>query len=110
MDEAEISGQKLAKVINDAGREIGLTLCYDRRSAGHWRRGHQPRPPVPDLAAEAFSRMLGRRIAVAETGFAGDGAGPAESAAAAGRNLVEELVGLREFADHPGRRTPVPPV
>src|SRR5262245_53948312 len=107
MSEAEVTGQKLAKVINEAGGEVGLTLRYDRRSVDHWRRGHQPRSPVPQLAAEAFSRLLGRQVTVPETGLTGEDHGTSGSGTA---TPAEELVRLREFADNGGRRTAVPPV
>ncbi|MGP4014367.1 tetratricopeptide repeat protein [Saccharopolyspora sp. 5N708] len=35
----------------------------------HWLSGVRPRPPVPELVAEALSRRLGRPVSVAETGL-----------------------------------------
>lgn len=107
MTEAEISGQKLANAINEAGGEIGLALRYDRRSVDHWRRGHRPRPPVPDLAAEALSRLLGRRVTVAETGLTGGDRSPGFTAVG---NPAEELTCLHEAADRGNGSSPLPPV
>lgn len=57
------SGQDLARAVNLLGAESGLRLRYDRTSVAHWLSGTRPRPPVPDLIAEAFTRRLGRTIA-----------------------------------------------
>ncbi|MFK0247776.1 tol-pal system YbgF family protein [Amycolatopsis azurea] len=63
------TGQTLAKNTNRLGAEAGLRLRYDRTSVAHWLSGMRPRPPVPELVAEAFSRHLGRRITAKATGL-----------------------------------------
>jgi hypothetical protein len=67
LDEAGWTGDALARAINAIGAEAGLLLHYQRASVTHWLSGMHPRPPVPELAAEAFTRRLGRRITVRET-------------------------------------------
>jgi tetratricopeptide (TPR) repeat protein len=69
LDETGWSGQKLAQVINQLGTEAGLTLTYQRASVTQWLSGIRPRPPVPELMVEAFSRQLGRPVTMAETGL-----------------------------------------
>lgn len=66
--EAGWSGQQLAQMVNALGAEAGLTLRYDRTSVAHWLAGSTPRPPVPELIAEAFSRQLNRSIGTAVHG------------------------------------------
>jgi tetratricopeptide (TPR) repeat protein len=70
--EAGWSGQSLADAVNTAGAEAGLPLHYGRASVTHWVSGMRPRPPVPELIAEALSRRLRRRVSTGEIGFAGD--------------------------------------
>jgi tetratricopeptide (TPR) repeat protein len=68
--EANWTGDALARTINALGAEAGIPLRYQRFSVSHWLSGVRPRPPVPDLVAEAFSRRLGRVIPVSATGLA----------------------------------------
>ncbi|MEU8548129.1 hypothetical protein AB0C81_14220 [Streptomyces roseoverticillatus] len=68
--EAGWSGARLAREINALAREQHRSLNYDRSTVSHWLAGTRPRPPAPQLAAEAFSRRLGRRVGVADTGLA----------------------------------------
>ncbi|WP_158895703.1 tetratricopeptide repeat protein [Amycolatopsis anabasis] len=75
LTEAGWTGQALASAINALGAETGLRLQYQRASVTQWLSGTHPRPPVPELVAEAFSRKLGRPITVAATGL-----GPSEQA------------------------------
>ncbi|AGM07231.1 hypothetical protein [Amycolatopsis keratiniphila] len=63
------TGQKLADHTNRLGAEAGLRLRYDRTGVAHWLSGTRPRPPVPELVAEAFTRRLGRRVTAAATGL-----------------------------------------
>ncbi|MYV51944.1 hypothetical protein [Streptomyces sp. SID3212] len=60
------TGEELARAVNRLGAESGLTLRYQRASVSQWAAGIRPRPPAPELLAEAFSRRLGRRITVAD--------------------------------------------
>ncbi|MDH2390602.1 hypothetical protein QCN29_17750 [Streptomyces sp. HNM0663] len=55
--------------MNALGAEMGLPLHYQRPSVAQWLVGTQPRPPVPHLIAEAFSRRLGRVVTIEEAGF-----------------------------------------
>ncbi len=70
------TGQELAAAVNAAGAEAGTALRYDRTSVSHWLCGMRPRPPVPDLVAEALSRRLGRLQTATDIGL-----GPADRAA-----------------------------
>jgi tetratricopeptide (TPR) repeat protein len=67
--EAGWTGRELAQAVNALGGEAGLALHYDRTSVAHWLSGARPRPPVPDLICEAFSRRLGRRLSQADIGL-----------------------------------------
>ncbi|MFC3995066.1 tol-pal system YbgF family protein [Nocardiopsis sediminis] len=67
--EAGLSGEELARKVNAAGREMGVSLRYSRASVSQWRSGTRPRPPVPGLIAEVLSRSLGRSITAADAGF-----------------------------------------
>ncbi|MFD0890311.1 hypothetical protein ACFQ08_37705, partial [Streptosporangium algeriense] len=68
--EAGWSGQQLADAVNAAGLEAGVSARYDRTAVAHWLTGTRPRPPVPDLIAEALTRRLNRRITPADAGLA----------------------------------------
>ncbi len=67
--EADWSGQDLARAVNAAGLEAGVALRYDRSAVSHWLSGMQPRPPAPELVAEALSRRLGRTVTVSDIGM-----------------------------------------
>ncbi|WP_199547915.1 hypothetical protein [Streptomyces sp. N35] len=56
--------------MNTAGAEVGLRYGYDRTSVAHWLAGAQPKAPVPELVAEAFTRRLGRTVTPDALGFA----------------------------------------
>jgi hypothetical protein len=69
---------EFATRINRLSGETGLLLGLDRRSVTHWLvAGRRPRPPVPELAAEALSRALGRAVTVEETGLSAARSGSA---------------------------------
>ncbi|GAB2887226.1 hypothetical protein [Streptomyces mayteni] len=72
LSEAGWTQEALARAVNTLGGEIGTVLRYDRTSVAHWLAGTQPRHPVPQLAAEALSRRLGRAVSPAAVGFAAD--------------------------------------
>lgn len=77
---------RINRLSNEAGAQLGL----DRRSVSHWLvAGRRPRPPIPELAAEALSRALGRTVTVQETGLAGR-RGPVR----AGEREGEDVVGM----------------
>lgn len=78
--EAGWTGDALARAVNAVGAEAGLPLRYQRASVTHWLSGMRPRPPVPELVAEAFSRRLGRRVTVHETALGKTG-GPRRTTA-----------------------------
>jgi hypothetical protein len=78
--EADWTGDALARAINIVGAEAGLALRYGRSSVAHWLSGMCPRPPVPEMVAEAFSRKLGRPVPVVATGLSRV-AGPAAQSA-----------------------------
>lgn len=80
--EAGWTGEVLAQAVNALGAEAGLVLRYHRPAVSHWLSGMRPRPPVPELVAEAFSRRLGRTVSVEATGLA-------KPAAAASRHAQE---------------------
>ncbi|MEV1008717.1 hypothetical protein [Streptomyces sp. NPDC049881] len=69
--EAGWTQEALARAVNTLGGEIGAVLRYDRTAVAHWLSGTQPRHPVPQLAAEALSRRLGRSVTPEAAGFPG---------------------------------------
>ncbi|MFD8320721.1 hypothetical protein [Kitasatospora purpeofusca] len=73
--EAEWTQEHLARQVNRVAAESGVVLSLDRRSVSHWLSGRRPRPPVPDLVAEAFSRRLGRTLTGRDTGLVDGGSG-----------------------------------
>jgi tetratricopeptide (TPR) repeat protein len=110
MAEANWTGDALARAINMAGAEAGVTLRYGRSSVAHWLSGVCPRSPVPEFVAEVFSRRLGRPVPVAATGFIrSGGSGPAMPQVrwwemdVASRLLVQSHVGVGEAIPLQGR-------
>ncbi|WP_245572412.1 hypothetical protein [Actinokineospora enzanensis] len=60
----------IARRINDLGADLGLALRYDYTAVHRWvRRGEKPRPPVPELLAQALSEKLGRPVRPGEFGM-----------------------------------------
>jgi transcriptional regulator with XRE-family HTH domain/tetratricopeptide (TPR) repeat protein len=70
LTEAGWTEQQLAREVNAAGAETGLTLRYDRSAVSHWLAGRRPWGPVPALLAETLSRRLGRPVTLADAGLA----------------------------------------
>jgi hypothetical protein len=70
--EAGWTEDELARQVNRIGGEAGRRLRLDRRSVSHWLAGRRPRPPVPDMVAEALSRRFGRPVTVGDVGLAND--------------------------------------
>jgi hypothetical protein len=64
------TGEAFARSVNQIAAESGVTLRYDRTTVSHWLAGTRPRPPAPDLIAEAFTRRLGRQVTAADAGLA----------------------------------------
>lgn len=69
LTEAKWTGEALAQAVNALGVEVGLSLRYRRAAVSHWLSGMRPRPPVPDLVAEALSRRLNRSVTANATGL-----------------------------------------
>lgn len=67
------TGEELARAVNAAGAENGLSLRYDRTAVSHWLAGRRPWSPVPELIAETLSRHLGMAITLSDAGFQADG-------------------------------------
>lgn len=78
LSETSWTQEACARAVNVTAAEAGLELYLDRRSVGHWLAGVRPRRPIPELAAEALSRRLGRVVTVEETGLCQSAADPAE--------------------------------
>ncbi|MBB6174793.1 hypothetical protein HNR23_004853 [Nocardiopsis mwathae] len=66
---AGLSGDALARRVNTIGAEAGLRLAYGRASVSQWLSGARPRPPVPELVAEALARRIGRHLTPADIGW-----------------------------------------
>ncbi|MGD3109935.1 hypothetical protein [Streptomyces sp. YGL11-2] len=105
LSETNWSAGKLARAVNGLGAAQGLRLRYDRTSVAHWLAGSRPRPPVPHLVAETFSRHLGRPISAEETGLSRR---PASGAPLPARpekaNAVHQLLTLCRQETDPERR------
>lgn len=71
--EAGWTGAHLARQVNALGAAQGTPRHYDRTAVAHWLAGSRPRPPVPELVAEALSRHLGRTVRAEDTGLLGTG-------------------------------------
>ncbi|SFD66574.1 hypothetical protein [Streptomyces aidingensis] len=69
LKEADWTQEALARAVNTLGAEIGCPLRYDRTAVAHWLSGTRPRHPVPQLAAEALSRRIGRPVTPEAAGF-----------------------------------------
>jgi transcriptional regulator with XRE-family HTH domain len=96
--EAGWTGEQLARAVNTAAAEAGVPGTCDRTAVSHWLAGRWPRPPVPELLAEALSRGLGRPVAVAD--FA-----PRSRSATQSRPGIEMLASLARVQSS-GRRKP----
>ncbi|WP_329449166.1 tetratricopeptide repeat protein (plasmid) [Streptomyces sp. NBC_01426] len=71
LEESAWSANDLACALRVTAAEIGVQLGYDRTTVAHWLTGTTPRPPVPELLAETFTRRLRRPVGVSELGFCG---------------------------------------
>ncbi|MGB3439150.1 MAG: hypothetical protein WBA97_10405 [Actinophytocola sp.] len=74
--ESGLSGPEFIERVNRAGAEVGVDLRYQRPSVTQWLAGSRPRPPVPALVAEVFTRALGRHVTQEDTGMLPEGGHP----------------------------------
>ncbi|MYS87611.1 hypothetical protein [Embleya scabrispora] len=87
--------EALAGAVRRIGAENGETLLTNKSAVAHWINGRQPAGQVGRYIAEALSRRAGRRITLAEIGFAAPdeslaiSSDPVETAAILGRADVE---------------------
>ncbi|MFE4589358.1 hypothetical protein [Streptomyces laurentii] len=97
MAEADWGNGQLARAVNRAGAEAGLTLSHSASTVTYWLRGSLPKKPVRPVVAEALSRRLGRPVSCAELGFvrsdgvAGRGTGEGDDPAATGTRGLADL-------------------
>lgn len=96
MQSGGIGNAQLARRVNAAGLELGLRLHYDKTSVSHWLAGSVPRPEARPAVTEALSRLLGRPVTCAETGW------PAEPARE--RDVVAGVIDLSRADMDPSRR------
>lgn len=69
MREGNIQNDQLARRVNAAGAELGLSLTYTKTAVSQWLRGHRPRPEARAAVTEALSRLLARPVTSAELGW-----------------------------------------
>lgn len=98
LSEAEWTEDELARRVNALGVEIGVSLRLDRRSVTHWLAGRRPRPPIPELLAEALGRRLRQRVSLAEIGLERAGAAGPATDESEHADPSETLVRLGELA------------
>lgn len=67
--EGGIGNSQLARAVNRAGAELGVTLQYDKSSVSHWLAGSMPKPEARAAVTEAISRLLGRPVTSLEAGL-----------------------------------------
>ncbi|WP_225993409.1 tetratricopeptide repeat protein [Actinomadura rudentiformis] len=83
LEEVGWTEDELARRVNGVAAESGLMLRLDRRSVTHWLAGRRPRPPMPALIAEAFSRGLRRTLTLVDIGLGPEGRRPQRDGATA---------------------------
>ncbi|MEU7024801.1 hypothetical protein ABZ990_29790 [Streptomyces sp. NPDC046203] len=105
MAEADWGNGQLARAVNRAGAEAGLTLSHSASTVTYWLRGSLPKKPVRPVVAEALSRRLGRPVSCAELGFAGPDGGGAGGAGEGGADgaVGSDATGTRGLADLAGK-------
>jgi hypothetical protein len=69
MAEAGVGNAQLARKVNAVGRELGITLHYDKSSISHWLAGSTPKPEARPAITEALSRLIKRPVTSAELGW-----------------------------------------
>ncbi|MFD0148704.1 hypothetical protein ACWGQ4_01210 [Streptomyces sp. NPDC055721] len=90
MAEADWGNGQLARAVNRAGAEAGLTLNYSASTVTYWLRGTLPKDPARAVVAEALSRRVRRPVTCAELGFPdADGASGTHGLADLARNDMD---------------------
>ncbi|MFC8094640.1 hypothetical protein [Streptomyces sp. NPDC057301] len=92
-----IGNAQLARRTNAVGKELGVTLHYDKSSVSQWLAGSTPRPQARPAIREALSRLIGRPVTSGEIGWADD---PAEE-----RDVVSGVMTLSRADMDPSRRS-----
>lgn len=97
MQAEEIGNTQLARRTNAVGKELGVTLHYDKSSVSQWLAGSTPRPQARPAILEALSRLTGRPVTSAEVGWGDD---PADK-----RDVVSGVMALSRADMDPSRRS-----
>lgn len=97
MQAGGIANAQLARRVNAAGAELGVTLNYDKSSVSHWLAGSVPKPEARPAVTEALSRLLGRPVTSADIGWSTD---PADE-----RDVVAGVMALTRADMDPSRRS-----
>ncbi|WP_406410525.1 hypothetical protein [Streptomyces sp. NBC_01614] len=92
-----IGNAQLARRTNAVGKELGVTLHYDKSSVSQWLAGSTPRPQARPAIREALSRLIGRPVTSGEIGWADD---PAEE-----HDVVSGVMTLSRADMDPSRRS-----
>ncbi|TMU94355.1 hypothetical protein [Streptomyces sp. DASNCL29] len=92
-----IGNVKLARRTNAVGKELGITLHYDKSSVSQWLAGSTPKPQAQPAILEALSRLAGRPVTSAEVGWGDD---PVEE-----RDVVSGVMALSRADMDPSRRS-----
>ncbi|RKE22211.1 hypothetical protein [Streptomyces sp. TLI_171] len=103
MADAGWNGPALAAALQKVARESGFSVGYDRTTVAHWLSGTQPRPPGPQLLAEAFARRFGRPVSRGELGLRSVDPGPSEECEP---EPADALAGLRRLHSWPDSTEP----
>ncbi|MEU6330444.1 hypothetical protein ABZ851_24670 [Streptomyces sp. NPDC047049] len=98
MREGGIGNAQLARAVNRAAAERGVTLHYDKTAVSHWLKGSVPKKEARGAVAEALSRLLKRPVAWDEAGL-GDSTGPGEPL-----GVVDGVMDLGRADMDPSRR------
>lgn len=92
-----VGNAQLARRTNAIGKELGVTLHYDKSSVSQWLAGSTPKPQARPAILEALSRLTGRPVTSAEVGW---GVDPAEE-----RDVVSGVMALSRADMDPSRRS-----
>ncbi|WP_327591447.1 hypothetical protein [Streptomyces chartreusis] len=96
MQTETIGNAQLARRVNAVGKELGVTLHYDKSSVSQWLAGSRPKPQALPAILEALSRLAGRPVTSAEVGWGDDSAQE--------RDVVSGVVALSRADMDPSRR------
>ena len=94
--EGGIQNAQLARRVNAVGRELGVTLHYDKTTVSHWLAGSVPKPEARPAITEALSRLLARPVTCEEIGW--------ESPADEHNDVVTGVIDLSRADMDPSRR------